>query len=476
MLRRRRGHAIRCLFSTRPHFRSLFAVLLEKESSLLKGKIEEHRDNEVSPTYSSRHCITHIIMQNPTDQAEAEASIPTEATVTSNGPNWNRAVAVRRKAAKRTHPFGLTEGDLHLVSKTPQAEDIPTARKKPRLEEPLPTTTDETSGKTASPDVAVGIPPSPASDDDTNTKEDLVTDTQPNTGATTVTHRRWTSEEDATLTSAVTNTSKIKWGKEYKINWDAVAMLVPGRTKIQCWNRWKDFLDPNIGRASGRTAGKWTADEDKKLKDAVLTRSGENWETIAALVPGRTKIQCSGRWYTILDTNIDPTTARVGRWTADEDKKLKNAAQTHGGKDWAAVAALVPGRTKKQCRQRWHDSMAVNIYPATARAGKWSAVEDGKLKDAVQTHGGKDWAAITALVPGRTKRQCQHRWHDGLAGNIDPTTARAGKWAEDEDKKLKDSVETHGGKDWAAIAALIPGRTKKQCRSRWNSVLKPNVD
>jgi hypothetical protein len=63
-----------------------------------------------------------------------------------------------------------------------------------------------------------------------------------------------------------------------------------------------------------------------------------------------------------------------------------------------------------------------------------------------------------------------------LAENIDPTTARAGKWSEDEDKKLKDSVKTHRGKDWAAIAALVPGRTKKQCWKRWNSVLNSSID
>jgi hypothetical protein len=34
------------------------------------------------------------------------------------------------------------------------------------------------------------------------------------------------------------------------------------------------------------------------------------------------------------------------------DIKLKNAVQTHGCKDWGAVAALVPGRTKKQCYNR----------------------------------------------------------------------------------------------------------------------------
>jgi myb proto-oncogene protein len=155
---------------------------------------------------------------------------------------------------------------------------------------------------------------------------------------------------------------------------------------------------------------------------------------------------------------------------------LKDAVQTHGGKNWEKIAALVPGRSEMQCSSRWHDALVSNIDPMTACTGRWTAVEDIKLKDAVQTHGGKDWAAIAALVPGRTKLQCRMRWKDALDSNIDPTTVRAGKWSEDEDKKLKGAVLTHGGKNWDKIAALVPGRTKKQCNKRWHNALKPNID
>jgi hypothetical protein len=34
--------------------------------------------------------------------------------------------------------------------------------------------------------------------------------------------------------------------------------------------------------------------------------------------------------------------------------------------------------------------------------------------------------------------------------------------AEDEESKLKGAVGTHGDKDWVAISALVPGRTRKQ--------------
>jgi hypothetical protein len=106
----------------------------------------------------------------------------------------------------------------------------------------------------------------------------------------------------------------------------------------------EDALDPSIDRANERT-GKWSEDEDIKLKEAVETHGGKNWDAITALVPGRTMIQCSRRWHNVLNSNIDPTTTLAGSWTADEDKKLKDAVQLHGGKGWVTIPALVPGRT-----------------------------------------------------------------------------------------------------------------------------------
>jgi hypothetical protein len=56
------------------------------------------------------------------------------------------------------------------------------ARKKPRLEEPLPTTTDESAGITTPLEISEGLHPPVDHDDDANA--DHVTDTQPNTGTT----------------------------------------------------------------------------------------------------------------------------------------------------------------------------------------------------------------------------------------------------------------------------------------------------
>jgi hypothetical protein len=98
-----------------------------------------------------------------------------------------------------------------------------------------------------------------------------------------------------------------------------------------------------------------------------------------------------------------------------------------------------------------------------------------KLRDTVQTHGGKDWAAISALIPGRTGNQCWGRWKNALDPSIALMAGRTGEWAEDEDCKLKDAVQTHGAKNWAGVAALAPSRTRLQCRSRWQTILNPSI-
>jgi hypothetical protein len=164
-----------------------------------------------------------------------------------------------------------------------------------------------------------------------------------------------------------------------------------------------------------------------------------------------------------LETEHRPSEWTYGyhTWAADEDSKLKDAVKTHGGKDWTAIAALVSGRAGNQCKHRWKGVLDP-IGRANRRTGKWTAVEDRKLKDALQTN----WAAISALVPGRTRNQCNHRWRRVLNANITPTAGRKGKWEEDEGSKLKVAIEMHGDKDWVAVSALVPGSNEKSVNSQ----------
>jgi hypothetical protein len=193
-------------------------------------------------------------MQNPTDQAEA--SIPTETV--REGPNYLNytfTFTLRRKAAKRSEAWYQTTATP--LPPPPQAEVIP-ARKKRRLNEPILRTTSEANYYE---------------------NAELVSDTPPNTGANEA-MGRWTPEEDAVLTNAVAKTEKKLWGKEYKMDWVAIAALVTGRREKQCSQRWRHFLDPRIALTAG-SVGKWTEDEDLKLKHALQMHGGKDWGRIA---------------------------------------------------------------------------------------------------------------------------------------------------------------------------------------------------
>jgi myb proto-oncogene protein len=59
------------------------------------------------------------------------------------------------------------------------------------------------------------------------------------------------------------------------------------------------------------------------------------------------------------------------------------AVKKHAGES-DAIAAMVPGRTKKQVRQRWIKTVDQN---SGKNPGKWTPEEDAKLTEAVKQHG-----------------------------------------------------------------------------------------
>jgi uncharacterized protein (DUF2237 family) len=418
-------------------------------------------------------------MQNPTDQAES--SIPTETA--REEPNLNRTFTVRRKAAKRSESWYVAPPPQTIVAPL----SIP-ARKKPRLEEPPPTTTDEAATKTASPDISVGLPPPDTPPSTTlrrSSRRVIATRNQcipvpPPTATTLRRSRRQTqlpARKKPRLEKPLTRITDEAARKTVSTN-ISVGLLHPASDNDDAntdpVTDTHDVLDCSIYLAIGRK-NSWTEDEDIKLKKAVQLHGGKNWAAIAAIVPGRTQRTCHSRWHDVLDPSIALTAGSTGKWTEEEDLKLKNSVQMHGGKHWAAFAAMVPGRTKRQCNKRWYDALDPSIALTAGRTCTWTEDEDLKLKAAVQTHGGKNWNKIAAMVPGRTRCQCNKRWRNVLDPRIALTARRTCTWTEDESCKLKAAVKMHGGKNWNKIAAMVPGRTKRQCHDRWRYILDPGI-
>jgi hypothetical protein len=143
---------------------------------------------------------------------------------------------------------------------------------------------------------------------------------------------------------------------------------VSNGTKSQCTSRWYGALNARIVGTTVRT-GKWTPEEDGKLKDAVQMKDGKNRDAFAGLVPGRTQNQCKGRWLPVLDININCPTGRRRKWRSEEDDMLKNGLPLQGRKDWNAIATLFPGRTRHQSSKRWLTHLDPNCVTRSSRLG-----------------------------------------------------------------------------------------------------------
>ncbi|KAE9048127.1 hypothetical protein PR003_g737 [Phytophthora rubi] len=145
------------------------------------------------------------------------------------------------------------------------------------------------------------------------------------------------------------------------------------------------------------------------------------------------------------------------RWTKEEDDALRTAVESHREKNWKAIAAQVPGRNHTQCLQRWTKVLAPGLVK-----GHWSPHEDDLLRRLVATEQ-KNWGDVASKIPGRTSKQCRERWHN----HLDPQIVR-GAYTPEEDRLILEAQARLGNR-WSVIAAMLPGRTEDAVKIRWKS-------
>ncbi|KAI3780237.1 hypothetical protein L2E82_10208 [Cichorium intybus] len=189
-----------------------------------------------------------------------------------------------------------------------------------------------------------------------------------------------------------------------------------------------------------------------------------NWEQLASMyLTNRTGPECQSRWMNLEDPLINHES-----WSLSEDKKLLYTVQNRGLSNWIEIAeSLGTNRTPFQCLSRFQRSLNASIIK-----NEWTPPEDEELRTAVAEYGDTNWQLVASTLEGRTGTQCSNRWNKSL----NPMRKRIGKWAPDEDKRLKIAVKLFGGKNWNKIARFVPGRTQVQCRERWVNCLDPALN
>jgi hypothetical protein len=95
------------------------------------------------------------------------------------------------------------------------------------------------------------------------------------------------------------------------------------------------------------------------------------------------------------------------------------------------------------------------------RKSKFTPEEDAQLTDLVKTYGDDDWVTIACLMPSRTPRQCRERWNHYLTPTISSTP-----FTREEDLLLLTKYRELGPK-WKTIAASFQGRTDINIKNRW---------
>jgi hypothetical protein len=135
------------------------------------------------------------------------------------------------------------------------------------------------------------------------------------------------------------------------------------------------------------------------------------------------------------------TMARVRRnWTPEEDALLRRAVEN--GEDRCCVASV------------WVSAHFNSDRPHTAQSQSRPLL----------------WRELAKSVPGRSNKDCRRRWWNSLADG----TAK-GPWSEEEDERLIAAVRKYGT-NWRQVSREVGSRNADQCSSHWSQVLDPSIN
>jgi hypothetical protein len=112
------------------------------------------------------------------------------------------------------------------------------------------------------------------------------------------------------------------------------------------------------------------------------------------------------------------------------------------------------------------DVSPCTLYKRRRPKNKFTPEEDRKIASHVQESGIVRWTIIADGLPGRTARQCRERWVNYLS----PDVSTAG-WTTDEDELLLAKV-THYGQLWSRIVHFFKGRTDVSIKNRYHKLMR----
>lgn len=120
---------------------------------------------------------------------------------------------------------------------------------------------------------------------------------------------------------------------QFPDNWGEISGRMPGRSYLQCYERWTETLNPRYVKSN------WTLEEDATILEFVNKYGTKSWSLLAVMLPNRTRRMIRHRW----KSKSFGTGIKQDRWSIEEDKRLFQMHREHGS-HWERIAALLGGR------------------------------------------------------------------------------------------------------------------------------------
>ncbi|RWS27117.1 snRNA-activating protein complex subunit 4-like protein [Leptotrombidium deliense] len=238
-----------------------------------------------------------------------------------------------------------------------------------------------------------------------------------------------------------------------EIDWLTISTTL-NKSDFQCEIMWSNCLHPSIN------TDYWTKEEDEKLSK-LFEEYGNDWDTIAKhLKTNRLPWQCLSRY----QSELNPQIKRVGPLSKAEAKHVEAVIEQCRIGDyipWQQVNYFIEGRSLTQIKHYWQK---INL---PKRGEIFTELEDKVLIAAVDKYGIHNWRKVAHFLPGRSNRQCRERYvlrlgvENRIVGNYTPA----------EDKKILQLAKEHNCK-WVEIEKKMVGRNAKQISTRYEFLLK----
>ncbi|XVF31657.1 hypothetical protein REPUB_Repub17cG0010200 [Reevesia pubescens] len=157
----------------------------------------------------------------------------------------------------------------------------------------------------------------------------------------------------------------------------------------------------------------------------------------------------------------DKVGLKKGPWTAEEDKKLINFILTNGHCCWRAVPKLAGLlRCGKSCRLRW-----TNYLRPDLKRGLLSEYEEQMVID-LHAQLGNRWSKIASHLPGRTDNEIKNHWNTHIKKKlrkmgIDPLTHKPLSDTEQQPQQPQQQQQEQQVSKPAVVNSQVVDKTKE---------------